>query len=257
MKRKKIIIIGIIVLLVVVIITLFMVKQLKTTEQIVSEADDIGYDNNETETTRALNILNRQILVEDTRIQGIVQLKYNGEITITECQHFGELGYPIEEYSFAVIKDKNQVCVDYFTSEKYDTSYVETGDILICIGNLIKNTTRGDDFDTKENSIIVLKSSDYNKMKEESLNKQRDTKITLGDLYMDDQEQQYLFLKYDIVDSTLTDTYHFPFIQKSYITDTTNISGNLEKGKPVKIQFTDLNSDSDGLVLKSIKVVEE
>ncbi len=44
-----------------------------------------------------------------------------------------------------------------------------------------------------------------------------------------------MYLKYDIKDNTYPDkTYHFPFIQKVYITNDTEIIGDLEKGKKRK-----------------------
>lgn len=191
-------------------------------------------------------------IVKDIVIMGNVELKHNGFIYIFNGQHFGELGYEIEEYTSSNIDDKNQTCIDYLTKEKYDTSYIEVGDLLICRGDFIN----GNDFDTKNNPIIVLKSKDYNKMKQDAINGSRKpaSKITLGHVYTD---LGYMYLKYDIEDSTHSDkTYHFPFIQKAYITKNSKIKGKLEKGKAVKVQYNSSSSHADGFELKSIEVIE-
>lgn len=44
----------------------------------------------------------------------------------------------MEEYTRANIKDNNQTCIDYLTLEKYNTSYIQEGDLLICTGDLRK-----------------------------------------------------------------------------------------------------------------------
>ncbi len=249
MSKKNIIIILIIIIFVSVISFIWWkkMKNVNTNNNKVinhTQYETNMHDEKENKT---------QNIIKDASIQGIVHLKYNGEITITENQYFGELGYRIEEYSFAVLKNKNQTCIDYFTLEKYDTSYIDIGDILICTGDLIQYNNRGDGFETNENEIIVLKSSDYEKMKKEILNGQRNTVITVGELYL---ESQYFYLKYDIVDNTHSDRiYHFPFIQKVYITDKTKITGELEKGIKVEVQYNNLNNYTDGLILNSIKAI--
>ena len=51
----------------------------------------------------------------------------------------------MKEYARANINDKKQECIDYYTLEKYDTSYIQEGDIIICTGDLIKyKYTMGD-----------------------------------------------------------------------------------------------------------------
>lgn len=247
---KKIVIIVVTLIIVVSIISFIIWKKTKTVNTNNNQfINHIQYATNMND-EKGNKIQN---IIKDTSIQGIVYLKYNGEITITENQYFGELGYRIEEYSFAVFKNKNQTCIDYFTMEKYDTSYIDIGDILICTGDLIKFNNRGDNLETNKNEIIVLKQSDYEKMKKEILNGQRNTVITVGELYL---ESQYFYLKYDIVDNTHSDRiYHFPFIQKVYITDKTKITGELEKGIKVEVQYNNLNNYTDGLILNSIKAI--
>ena len=100
--------------------------------------------------------------IKDAVIQGRVELNHNGYIYIFNGQHFGEFGLEMEEYTRANIKDNNQTCIDYLTLEKYNTSYIQGGDLLICTGDLRKKGySMGDnDFDTKNNAIVVLKSKE-------------------------------------------------------------------------------------------------
>ena len=77
-------------------------------------------------------------VIKDTVIQGIVELNHNGYIYIFNGQHFGEFGLEMEEYTRAIFKDKNQTCIDYLTLQKYDTNYIQEGDILICSVDLSK-----------------------------------------------------------------------------------------------------------------------
>ena len=77
-------------------------------------------------------------VIKDTVIQGIVELNHNGYIYIFNGQHFGEFGLEMEEYTRAIFKDNNQTCIDYLTLQKYDTNYIQEGDILICSGDLSK-----------------------------------------------------------------------------------------------------------------------
>lgn len=189
-------------------------------------------------------------IIENTTIQGIVELNHNGYIYIFNGQHFGEYGLEMKEYTRANIGDKKQKCIDYYTSEKYDTSYIHEGDILICTGDLIKYkyTIQNNDFDTKDNLIIVLKSKDYNSIKKETLNNEKSV-ITVEDYYDTTGE---IYIKYDIFDKE----YHLPFALKFNITDDTKIIGNIEKGNKIKVQYKDLNVSLDELELKSIEVIE-
>lgn len=191
---------------------------------------------------------------KDIVIMGLVELHHNGFIYIFGGQHFGELGYEIEEYTTSNIDDTNQVCIDYLTLEMYDTSYIEEGDLIICSGDLIKGTLGfNNDFNTK-GAITVLKADDYNKMKKDALNGNRKipSTITAGDIY---KESGHMYLKYDLEDDIHSDTsYHFPFIEKAYITNNTEIIGNLQKGKKVRVQYSDSNYEIKKLEL--IEVIE-
>ena len=147
---------------------------------------------------------------------------------------------------------------DYLTLQKYDTNYIQEGDILICSGDLSKKGySMGDnDFDTKDNAIIVLKSNDYNQMKKDALIGKRtySSIVTIGDDYV---EQGYVYLKYSLEDDTHSDTgYNFPFAVKAYIEDDTKVIGDLKKGKRVKVTYKDENVDFDNMKLQSIEVVE-
>lgn len=198
-------------------------------------------------------------VIKYTVIQGIVELNHNGYIYIFNGQHFGEFGFEMEEYTRANINNKNQKCLDYFTLKEYDTSYIQEGDILICSGDLSKKGySMGDnDFDTKDNSIIVLKSNDYNQMKRDALTGKRtySSIVTIGDEYT---ESGYVYLKYSLEDDTHSDTsYNFPFAVKAYITENTEIIGNLQKGKIVKVQYENSNIPLDELKIKSIEVIED
>ena len=56
-------------------------------------------------------------------------------------------------------------------------------------------------------------------------------------------------------DDTHSDTgYNFPFAVKAYITDNTKISGDLEKGKTVKVKYE--NENMENLKLQSIETIE-
>ena len=198
-------------------------------------------------------------VIKDTVIQGIVELNHNGYIYIFNGQHFGEFGFEMKEYTRANINNKNQKCLDYFTLKEYDTNYIQEGDILICSGDLSKKGygMGENDFDTKDNSIIVLKSNDYNQMKRDALTGKRtySSIVTIGDEYV---ELGYVYLKYSLEDDTYSDTgYNFPFAVKAYITENTEIIGNLQREKIVKVQYEDLNLPLDELKIKLIEVIEE
>ena len=165
-------------------------------------------------------------------------------------QHFGEFGLEMQEYTRANINNKKQKCIDYLTSKEYDTTYIKEGDILICKGDLSKKGySKGDaDFDTKDNPIIVLKAKDYYEMKKQSINNEIQTVISVADYYTD-----HFYLKYNIVNNNT----NLPFALKFNITSTTQVIGNIAKGKEVKIQYEDLNVPIDELELKSIEVIED
>lgn len=191
-------------------------------------------------------------VINDTTILGIVELNHNGYIYIFNGQHFGEYGFEMEEYTRANIDNKNQICIDYITNQKYDTTYIEENDLIICKGDLaVKgNISYNSDLDTKDNAIIVLKAEDYNNMKKEVLNGKRNTEIIVGDYYNTSNE---IYLKYSLVDKN----YQLPFALKLTITDNTEIIGNIETGKKVIVEYENVDTYFDELKLKSIKVINE
>ena len=258
--KKKIIILVICTLLVIFLLgVVFFNKNKKSDKTENSNNDSVIYDtegniiydmSKKDETTE---------VIKDTVIQGIVELNHNGYIYIFNGQHFGEFGFEMKEYTRANINNKNQKCLDYFTLKEYDTSYIQEGDILICSGDLSKKgyDMRENDFDTKDNSIIVLKSNDYNQMKKDALTGKRtySSVVTIGDEYV---EAEYVYLKYSLEDDTHSDTgYNFPFAVKAYITENSEIIGNLQKEKIVKVQYENSNVPLDELKIKSIEVIED
>ena len=259
MKKKIIIPVICIILVIFLLGVVFFNKDKKSDKTENSNKYSVIYDNEgnviydiskEDETTE---------VIKDTVIQGIVELNHNGYIYIFNGQHFGEFGFEMKEYTRANINNKNQKCLDYFTLKEYDTSYIQEGDVLICSGDLSKKGySMGDNnFDTKDNSIIVLKSNDYNQMKREALTGKRkySSIVTIGDEYI---ESGYVYLKYSLEDDTHSDTgYNFPFAVKAYITENTEIIGNLQREKTVNVQYEDLNIPLDELKIKSIEVFED
>ena len=258
--KKKIIILVICTILVIFLFgVVFFNKDKKSDKTENSNKYSVIYDNEgniiydmskKDETTE---------VIKDTVIQGIVELNHNGYIYIFNGQHFGEFGFEMKEYTRANINNKNQKCLDYFTLKEYDTNYIQEGDILICSGDLSKKGygMGENDFDTKDNSIIVLKSNDYNQMKRDAVTGKRtySSIVTIGDEYV---ELGYVYLKYSLEDDTYSDTgYNFPFAVKAYITENTEIIGNLQREKIVKVQYEDLNLPLDELKIKLIEVIEE
>lgn len=236
-KSNIIIIVGLIILIILIGGIIIIYNNLKNDDN-ASAYNIISYD-----------ISKEKEVIKNITIQGIVELNHNGYIYIFNGQHFGEYGFEIEGYTRSNIYNKNQVCIDYYTSKKYDTSYIQEGDILICTGDLKKYYIGDNDLDTKNNPIIVLKAEDYSKMKKDTLNNQRDSVMTIGEYYDDSKE---IYIKYDISDKE----YSFPFVLKFYITEDTKITGKLEKGKKVKVQYKDVNVQINELEIKSIVVVE-
>ena len=255
MKKKLIITLTIIVIILIIIMCI-IINNKKSNENNEKTDSTVIYDKDGKfiyDISRKNEITD---VIKDTVIQGIVELNHNGYIYIFNGQHFGEFGLEMEEYTRANIKDNNQTCIDYLTLEKYNTSYIQEGDLLICTGDLRKKGySMGDnDFDTKNNAIVVLKSNDYNKMVQDALkgNRAYPSVITIGDAYI---ESGYLYLKYSLEDDTHSDTgYNFPFAVKAYITDNTKISGDLEKGKTVKVKYE--NENMENLKLQSIETIE-
>ncbi len=259
MKKKIIILIICIILVIFLLGVVFFYKDKKSDKAENSNNYSVIYDKDgnviydmskEDETTE---------VIKDTVIQGIVELNNNGYIYIFNGQHFGEFGFEMKEYTRANINNKNQKCLDYFTLKEYDTSYIQEGDILICNGDLSKKGygMGENDFDTKDNSIIVLKSNDYNQMKRDALTGKRtySSIVTIGDEYL---ESGYVYLKYSLEDDTYSDTgYNFPFAVKAYITENTEIIGNLQREEIVKVQYENSNILLDELKIKSIEVIED
>ena len=257
-KKKMLFIILICILLIFVAIVgiLFFIKRPQEKEE-NSNNSSVIYDSEGHEISDLSKKDDITETVENTVIQGIVELHHNGYIYTFNGQHFGEFGFEMEEYTRANIADKKQKCIDYITLQEYDTDYIEEGDLLICSGTLYKKGYSGEnDFDTKDNAIIVLKSNDYNNMKLEVLkgNNIYPSTITIGESYI---ESGYVYLKYSLEDDTNSDTgYNFPFAIKAYITDNTEIIGELEEGKNVKVQYEELTNSPSELTLKSIEVIE-
>lgn len=245
---KKITIITSIILLIIMLGIIFFIYSNKKNKAVSLENQSTVYENS----AIVYDISNPRELIEtieDTTIQGIVELNHNGYIYIFNGQHFGEYGFEMEEYTNANIDNKNQECIDYRTSEKHDTSYIEEGDILICTGTLTKYALGDNDLDTKDNPIIVLKANDYNTIKEEAINGKIKSNITVGEYFDNDEE---VYIKYDISDGK----YKLPFVLKFNITKDTKIIGKLEKGKTVKIEYKDLSVPVNELELKQIEVVK-
>lgn len=259
MKKKISMIIIVIILVIIILFGISLIKKnqepnisekLNNYSVIYDKNGNVIYDNSKKDEVTEI--------IEDTVIQGIVELHHNGYIYIFNGQHFGEFGFEMNEYTRANIDDKKQKCIDYITLKEYDTDYIEEGDLLICTGNLSKKGygMGENNFDTKNNSIIVLKSSDYNNMKLEALQGKNTypSSITIGESYT---ESGYLYLKYNLENDIHSDTgYKFPFAIKAYITDNTKIIGKLEDGKNVTVQYEDLTNSSSELTLKSIEVIE-
>lgn len=252
-----IILICILLIFVAIVGILFFIKRPQEKEE-NSNNSSVIYDSEGHEISDLSKKDDITETVENTVIQGIVELHHNGYIYTFNGQHFGEFGFEMEEYTRANIADKKQKCIDYITLQEYDTDYIEEGDLLICSGTLYKKGYSGEnDFDTKDNAIIVLKSNDYNNMKLEVLkgNNIYPSTITIGESYI---ESGYVYLKYSLEDDTHSDiSYNFPFAIKAYITDNTKIIGNLEDGKSVKVQYKNLEEQLNELELESIEIIEK
>lgn len=240
MNKKNIVIIVVFILVIALGFVVFINRD-KKVDNTINEDVNIVYD-----ISKQGEVIET---IEDTSIQGIVEMNRNGYIYTFNGQHFGEFGFEMEEYTSTNIDNKNQECLDYYTSEKYDTNYIEEGDIIICKGHLKTYYMRHCDLDTKDNPIIVLKADDYNTMKKETINGERDTNITVGEYFDNNGE---IYIKYEMLDKE----YKFPFVLKFTITDDTEIKGNLEIGKKLKIQYKDMSVSIDKLELKTIDVIE-
>ena len=254
MKKIIITIIVLILLIVTLIATLFIIKNIEENKNHADNSilfDDKG------------NILNDPSrcdeiteIINDINIQGVVELVNKGYIELFNGQHFGELGFEMKEYTRATIIDKNQECIDYLRLTKHDTSYIENGDILICSGDLKKKgySMWYNDFDTKNNSIIVLKANDYKNMKL-ALLKRKGSYYPIVKIRNFDSDSGYIYLEYPLVDCTNSDAgYNFPFVLKASIDSDTIIKGNLERDKSAKVEFKNINDSLEDLQLKIIEI---
>lgn len=245
--KKKIILVIVLAVILIYLITIIL----------ITNADKKNEDNNITYEEEIKDTVKKDTyeIIYNTTIMGNVELKRDNFFYIFGGQHFGELGYEIEEYTTSNINNKNQICIDYITLEKYDTNYIKEGDLLICRGDLIKKNQYNNDFDTKDNEIIVLKSSDYSKMIQNFLNNTKNELIaTVGQIY---DELGYIFLKFNLIDSSHNgQIYTLPFVQKVYITEDSKIKGKLEKGKNARIEYSKSSSYLDRLELDSIEIIQ-
>ena len=127
---------------------------------------------------------------------------------------------------------------------------------MICTGDLTKYEDKNidNDLDTKDNPIIVLKSSDYDDLKLDILT--NDSTAIIGESYID---SGYIYLKYDLEENTNSNKeYKIPFVIKANIDSDTEIIGSLENGKNVEVQYKeDLTVFSDELTLRTIEVIED
>ncbi len=242
MSKKNVIFIVFIVLVISIGIGMMIIKKTnKVAEDTDTYSSNVGY-----------NIPEQKEIVEtieNVTAHGIVELNSNGYIYTFNGQHFGELGIEMEEYDSVNIENKNQECIDYYTSEKYDTNYIELGDIIFCTGNIVKYSDGKRNFDTKDSPIIVLKAKDFNNMQKDAISNKIDATITTFN-YSESEKQ--IYLKYNISDKG----YELPFVLKFNITDDVEIIGNL-LGKEVKVQYKDTNKPIDELELKTIETIEE
>lgn len=241
--KKKVVIIGSCIIVLVLMINILIFFNNKEIDNQLGEQNDF-IPNIESQPKF-------KEIIENTQIQGRVEIHHNGFIYLFNGEHFGEYGFEIEEYTRTNIDDKNQKCIDYISKKEYDTSYVQEGDLLICTGDLkkIEYGMGENDFDTKGNPIIVLKEKDYNKMKQEAIRQERKTIITVGE-YFDTSTE--IYLKYEISD----ETYQLPFALKLNITQDTKIIGELMQGKKVKVQYKNKDVSLEELEIEKIEVVE-
>lgn len=239
--KKKIVIIGSCIIALVLIISILVFMDNKKVDNQVDYENDL--------VSNIENPPKFKEIIENTQIQGIVEIHHNGFIYLFKGQHFGEYGFEIEGYTSTHIDDKKQKCIDYILKKEYDTSYIQEGDLLICTGDLKKAVYGENNFDTKDNPIIVLKAEDYNKMKQEAIKEEREVVVTVGE-YFDTATE--IYLKYEISDKT----YQLPFGLKCNMTENTKIIGKLEQGKKVKVQYKNKDVSLEELEIEKIEVVE-
>ncbi len=250
--NKKVIVIIICVMLGLVLGVVLSVNNESNDREDLESYSKIYDENGNVINVMQGTLIQKEVIetISNTKIQGIVESSHNEYIYIFNGQHFGEYGFEMKEYTRANIDNRKQECIDYYTSEKYDTSYIQDGDLIFCTGDLKKYSTGDDDFDTKDNPIIVLKEKDYNNLKRKTISNAKTGTITVGEYYDISNE---VYIKYDISDKE----YKLPFVLKFNIDNETKIVGNLEREKKIKVQYKDLNAPINELELKTIEVVEK
>ena len=254
MKKKNIVGVCIILAIILLSIVIFYRESCKkestNKEQIsngITEKWEI-YDVNGTLLYKSDDEKEVDEIINNVTVQGMVTLNNKGYVYTYNGQRFGEFGIEMEEYTSFTIKCGKQECIDYYTSEKYDTSYIEKGDIIICTGDLIKyKYGMKSDFDTKDYPIIVLKKKDYYNIKKEPIN----NGIATIEAYEECEDYGIIYIRYNVSNKE----YNFPFAMKLIITEDTEVIGKIEKGSKIKVQYKNLDIPLNELELKSIEVI--
>lgn len=258
---KKFKIISFCVLLVVIVTgVLFLSSKSNKKEKEKKEEKQVNETNyivNESSTNNN-NVSNRDNIVSENKvselpeipkselIQGIVEFNHDGKIFMFNGQHFGEFGFEMEEYTEAHIANNKQKCIDYVTHIEYNADYIQEGDILILSKNALKKENINN---LQDSTFIVLKAKDYETMKKQTLNNEKEFILTIGEYYDNDGT---LYLKYNISD----EDFDFPFAIKVNISENTQILGKLEEGITVKVEYKDINVPLDQLEVQSIEIIE-
>ena len=249
--KNKLKILFIVIIIIIILIFAYNIaetKREKEKEEINANRDEVMQEYFESKVIKTEN---------NVCILGNVEIKNSGSIYIFIGQHFGEYGYEIPEYTSAIIKNKKQKCMDYFTLEMYDTDYIEEGDLLILTGDLNIKEVGEKELDTKDNAIVVLKADDYNKMKRKSLSSENSliSQASIGEIFKDKENNiEEIYVYYHLEDNTNSDTgYIIPFVVRATVTENTQIIGNLEKGKNIKITYENAEVPFDDLIIKSIE----
>ena len=183
--NKKVIVIIICVMLGLVLGVVLSVNNESNDREDLESYSKIYDENGNVINVMQGTLIQKEVIetISNTKIQGIVESSHNEYIYIFNGQHFGEYGFEMKEYTRANIDNRKQECIDYYTSEKYDTSYIQDGDLIFCTGDLKKYSTGDDDFDTKDNPIIVLKEKDYNNLKRKTISNAKTGTITVGEYF--------------------------------------------------------------------------
>ncbi len=253
---KKKIIIGVCIILVIILLSIVIFyresfrKKFANKEQTSNSVIEkwVVYDENGNIILKSDNEKEVDEIINNITVQGMVTLNNKGYVYTYNGQRFGEAGIEMEEYTNFTIECQKQECIDYYTSEKYDTSYIERGDIIICTGDLIKyKYGMKSDFDTKDNPIIVLKEKDYDNIKKEPIS----NGIATIEDYTEHEDYEIIYIRYNVSNKE----YKFPFAMELIITEDTEVIGKIEKGRKIKVQYKNLNVPVKELELKSIEVI--